>query len=43
MWAFASKWFPIEPVPGSDGWRRSQWQMIYIMPGLPFSSIPQYK
>jgi len=39
----ASKCFPIEPVPCSDGWRRTWWQMIHIMPGLPDSSIPQSK
>jgi len=43
MWAFASKCFPIELVPCSDGWRRTWWQTIHIMPGLPFSAIPQCK
>ena len=28
MWAFASKCFPIELVPCSDGWRRTWWQTI---------------
>jgi len=41
MWAFASKCFPIELVPCSDGWRRTWWQTIHMMPGLPVSSIPQ--
>jgi len=40
MWAFASKCFPIELVPCSDGWRRTWWQTIHMMPGLPVSSIP---
>jgi len=43
MWAFASKCFPIELVPCSDGWRRTWWQRIHMMPGLPFSAIPQCK
>jgi len=41
MWTFASKCFPIELVPCSDGWRRTWWQTIQMMPGLPVSSIPQ--
>jgi len=41
MWAFASKCFPIELDPCSDGWRRTWWQTIHMMPGLPVSSIPQ--
>jgi len=41
MWAFASKCFPIELVPCSDGWRRTWWHTIYMIPGLPFSFIPQ--
>jgi len=43
MWAFASKFFLIQLVPCSDGWRRTWWQTIHIMPGLPVSSIPQCK
>jgi len=43
MWAFASKCFPIELVPCYDGWRRTWWQMIDMMSGLPDSSIPQCK
>ena len=43
MGAFASKCVPMELVPCSDGWRRTWWQMIHIMPGLPVSSIPQCK
>jgi len=43
MWAFASKCFPIELVPCSDGWRRTWWQTIHMMPGLLFSVIPQCK
>jgi len=43
MWAFPSDYFPIELVPCSDGWWRTGWQMIYMMPGLPVSSIPQCK
>jgi len=43
MWAFASKCFPIEPLPCSDGWRRTWWHTIHMMPGLPFSAIPQCK
>jgi len=43
MWACASKCFPIEPVPSSDGWQRTWWQTILMMPGLPVSSIPQWK
>jgi hypothetical protein len=39
MWAFASKCFPIELVPCSDGWRRTWWQTIHMMLGLPVSSI----
>jgi len=41
MWAFASKCFPIELVPCSDGWRRTWWQTIHMMPGLPVASIPE--
>ena len=43
MWAFASKCLPIELVPCSDGWRRTWWQTLHMMPGLPVSSIPQWK
>jgi hypothetical protein len=43
MWAFASKCFPIELVPCSDGWWRTWWHTIYMMPGLPVSLIPQCK
>jgi hypothetical protein len=43
MSAFASKCFPIELVPCSNGWRESWWQTIHMMPGLPLSSIPQCK
>jgi len=41
MWAFASKCSPIELVPCSDGWWRTWWQTIHMMPGQPVSSIPQ--
>jgi hypothetical protein len=43
MWAFASKCCPIELVPCSDGWLRTWWQMLHMMPGLPVSSIQQWK
>jgi len=43
MWAFASMCFPIELVPCSDGWQRTCWQTIHMMPGMPVSSIPQCK
>jgi len=43
MWAFANKCFPIELVPCSDGWRRTWWHTIHMMPGLPVSSIPHCK
>jgi len=43
IWAFPSKYFPIELVPCSDGWRRTWYQTIHIIPGLPVSSIPQCK
>jgi len=43
MCAFASNCFPIELVPCSDGWRRTWWQTIHMMPGLPVSSITQCK
>jgi len=39
--AFASKGLPIELVPCSDGWRRTWWQTIHTMSGLPVSSILQ--
>jgi len=41
--AFASKCLPIELVPCTDGWQRTWWQTIHILPGLPVSSIPQCK
>jgi len=41
MLTFDSNWFPIELLPWCDGWQRTWWQMIHMMPGLPFSSIPQ--
>jgi len=41
MCAFANKCFPMEVVICSDGWWRSWWQTIYIMPGQPVSSIGQ--
>ena len=41
MWAVANKCFPIELVPCSDGWQRTQWQMIHMMPRLAVSSIQQ--
>jgi hypothetical protein len=34
MWAFPSKCFPIELVPCSNGWQRTWWQTINLMPGL---------
>ena len=43
MIAFASKCFPIELVPCSDGWPRTWWQTIHMMPGLPVPSILQCK
>jgi len=43
MWAFASKCFPIELVAYSDGYHRTWWQTIHLMPGLLVSSIPQCK
>jgi len=43
MCAFASKYFPMELVPCSDGCRRTWWQMIHMMPGQPVSSIPKCK
>jgi len=43
LWAFASKCFPIELVPCSDGCRRTWWQRIHMMPGLQVSSNPQCK
>jgi len=43
MWAFTSKCYPIELVPCSDGWQRTWWQTIHMMPELSFSSIPQCK
>jgi len=43
MWAFANTCFPIELVPCSDGWQRTWWQTMHMMPGLPVSTIPQCK
>jgi len=43
MCACPSTCLPIELVPCSDGWRRTWWQTIYMMPGLPVSSILQCK
>jgi len=43
IWAFDSKCFPIELGPCFDGWQRTWWQMIHMMPGLRVSSIPQCK
>jgi len=43
MWSFASKCFPYELFPWFDGWRRTWWQTIHMIPGLPVSSIPQCK
>jgi len=43
MFDFASKCFPIELFPCSDGWRRTWWQRIHIMLWLPFCCIPQCK
>jgi hypothetical protein len=43
MCTFASKCLPIELVPCSDECRRTWWQTIHMMPGLPVSSIPQCK
>jgi len=39
MYTIASKCFPVELVPCSDGWRRTWWHMIHMMPGLPVSTI----
>jgi len=39
----ASKCFPIQQVPCSDGWQRTWWQIIPMMPGLRSSSILQGK
>jgi len=43
MWAFASKCCAIEQGPCSDGWQRTWWQMIHLIPGRPVSSIPLWK
>jgi len=43
MWALVSKCFASELVPCSDGWRRTWWQTIYMISGLPVSLIPQCK
>jgi hypothetical protein len=41
MCTFGTMCLPIELVPYSDGWRRTWWQTIYMMPRMPVSSIPQ--
>jgi hypothetical protein len=41
MWAFGSKPFPIELVSCSDGWQRTWWHTIHMMPGLLVSSVAQ--
>ena len=41
--AFASKCFLIELVPCSDGLRRTSWNTIHTIPGLPVSSIPMWR
>jgi len=43
MWAFAGRCFPNEQVPCCDGWQRTWWQMIHMIPWLPVSSILQCK
>jgi len=43
MWAFARNCFPIQLVPCSDGWQRTWWQLIHMIPGIPVSSIPLCK
>jgi len=43
MCAFASKCFPIEQVPCSDGWRRTWWQTLHMMAGRLVSLIPWCK
>jgi len=43
MWAFANKCFPNELVPCADGWWRTWWWSIHMIPGLPVSSIPQWE
>jgi len=43
IWAFASKCFPIELVPCSEGWQRTWWQTMHMIPGQPVSSISQGK
>jgi len=43
MYAFAMKCFTMELVTCSDGWRRSWWQTIHMIPGLPVYSFPQCK
>ena len=41
MCAFACKCFSIELDPCSDGWWKTWWQMIVMIPGLPVSTILQ--
>jgi len=43
IWVFANKHLHIELVPYSDGWQRTWWQMIHMIPGLQLSLIPQGK
>jgi hypothetical protein len=43
MCAFVSQCLPSALVPCSDGWQTASWQTIHMMPGLPVSSIPQWK
>jgi len=43
MCASASKCFHIELVSLPDGWRRTWWETICMMPGLLVSASPQWK
>jgi len=43
MWAFASKCFPIEQVPCSDGWRGTLWPTIHKKAVMAVCPIPQFK
>jgi len=43
MCTIASKCFPIELVPLSDGWWRTWWQTIHMMPGQAVSWFLQRK
>lgn len=43
MWTLASKWFPVALVPCSNGWRKTWWQMLHMLPGLQVLSMPQCK